>query len=610
MLHLKSLNQRIAVYMLLPVTFLLLVMGFAGFYYARKTLLQQWSEATTLKLQRAAHLVDMRLNAPKELLKVFHKTADNPYAHHIQETVIEQLRQIESVARVTLTWEDQLSRDNYRFDHGQNGNDAQEPSNGPAKSAMQRFHQAGRLGVSSPVYDSLIENETVSLISNLNDNKGQVVGKLEVVLRFDALIDMDNTDWWQNQKAFLVDNHGKVISGPGTRTRHPQDERRIDSSLGPETIAALKEKPFGAIFDQGHPPSEVIGFYRLSEAPWALVISSPGKEILAPIVNFRFYYFLIGAVFILMIILVIRWVTGHTVSSIKDISNAANRIAKGQFSNQLSIKTQDEVGALTKSFNTMMVQLEERTKLKKELDLAMEVQQNLLPKSDPDIEGLDVSGKSEYCDETGGDYFDFLEIGKGIKKKAGMVVGDVSDHGIHSALLMATARASLRQRAELSNDIDGIISDVNIQLVKDVENSGSFMTMFLLSINLQDKSLEWVRAGHDPAFLYDPTTDEIQELKGPGFALGVDPTWHYEINNRSGFSRGQIILIGTDGIWDARNRAGEMFGKKKVHHIIRKNHTAAAKEIINMIFAELSRFQSGSKREDDITLVIIKSEMA
>ena len=609
MLHLKSLNQRIAVYMLLPVTFLLLVMGFAGFYYARKTLLQQWSEATTLKLQRAAHLVDMRLNAPKELLKVFHKTADNPYAHHIQKTVIEQLRQIESVARVTLTWEDQLSQDNYRFDHGQNGNDAQKSSNGLPKSAMQRFHQAGRPGVSSPVYDSLIENETVSLISNLNDNKGLVVGKLEVVLRFDALIDMDNTDWWQNQKAFLVDNNGKVISGPGTRIRHLQGERRINSSLGPETIAALKDKPFGAIFDQGHPPSEVIGFYRLSEAPWVLLISAPGKEILAPIVNFRFYYFLTGAVFILMIILVIRWVTGHTVSSIKDISSAAKRIAKGESSGQLSIKTKDEVGELTKSFNTMMVQLEERTKLKKELDLTMEVQQKLLPKSDPDIEGLDISGKSEYCDETGGDYFDFLQIGKKEKKKVGVVVGDVSDHGLHSALLMATARASLRQRVELSSDIDGIVSDVNIQLVKDVENSGSFMTMFLLSINLSDKSLEWVRAGHDPAFLYDPTTDEFHELKGPGFALGVDPKWHYEINNRSGFSRDQIILIGTDGIWDARNKDGKMFGKKPVYEIIRKNCESTAKEIVNAIFIELSRFQSGSKREDDVTLVIIKNEI-
>lgn len=609
MLQLKSLNQRIAVYILLPVTFLLLVMGFAGFYYARKTLLQQWSEATTLKLQSAAHLVDMRLKAPKELLKVFHKTADNQYAHHIQETVIEQLRQIESVARVTLIWEDQLSRDNYRFDHGQNGNDAQAPSNGLAKSAMLRFHQAGRLGVSSPVYDSVIENETVSLISDLNDNKGQVVGKLEVVLRFDALIDMDNTDWWRNQKAFLVDNNGKVISGPGTRTRHPQDERRINSRLAPETIAALKEKSFGAIFDRGHPPSEVIGYYRLSEAPWALVISAPGKEILAPIVNFRFYYFLTGAVFILMIILVIRWVTGHTVSSIKDISNAANRIAKGQFSNQLSIKTQDEVGALTKSFNTMMLQLEERTKLKKELDLAMEVQQNLLPKSDPDIEGLDVSGKSEYCDETGGDYFDYLQIGKADKNKVGMVVGDVSDHGIHSALLMATARASLRQRAELSDDLDDIISDVNIQLVKDVENSGSFMTMFLLSINLSDKNIEWVRAGHDPAFLYDPPTDKFHELKGPGFVLGVDPEWRYETNFRSSFSKGQIILLGTDGIWEARNRDGKMFGKERIYDIIHQNHRASAKEIVKTIFSELARFQSSSKREDDITLVIIKSDM-
>jgi sigma-B regulation protein RsbU (phosphoserine phosphatase) len=602
MLHLKSLNQRIVVYILLPVTLLLLVMGFAGFVYVRKSLLQQWSEATTLKLQRAAHHVDMRLNAPKELLKVFHKTADKPYAHYIQETVIEQLKQIDSVARVTLTWVDRLSQDHYGFDE-------QTSHTGRKKSAMMSFHQAGRLGVSSPVYDSLIENETVSLISNLKDNKGQVVGKLEVVLRFDSLIDIDNTDWWKNQKAFLVDNNGKVISGSVTDIGHQQGENTNNNILNSETIMALREKPYGAIFDQGHPPSEVIGFYKLSEAPWVLVISAPGKEILAPIVNFRLYYFLTGIIFILMILFVIRWANGRTVSSIKDISNAAQRIAKGQFSEQLPVKTQDEVGELTKSFNTMMIQLQERMDLKKEIDLAMEVQQNLLPNSDPNIEGLDISGKSEYCDETGGDYFDFLQIGKGEKKKVGFVVGDVSGHGIHSALLMATARASLRQRVELSNDLDGIISDVNIQLVKDVENSGSFMTMFLLSINLSDKRLEWVRAGHDPAFLYDPTIDEFHELKGPGFALGVDSTWRYEINYRSNFSMGQLILLGTDGIWEARNRDGKMFGKKKVFDIIRQSHKASAKEIVKTIFSELSRFQSVSKPEDDITLVIIKSEM-
>ena len=95
---------------------------------------------------------------------------------------------------------------------------------------------------------------------------------------------------------------------------------------------------------------------------------------------------------------------------------------------------------------------------------------------------------------------------------------------------------------------------MNVQLAKDIEDSGRFMTMFLLSINLINQSLEWVRAGHDPAFLYDPNTDKFHELRGPGFVLGFDQELGYETNKKSGFAKDQIILLGTDGIWEARNR--------------------------------------------------------
>jgi phosphoserine phosphatase RsbU/P len=607
MIQLKSLNQRMALYMLLPVSILLLGMGFAGFMYARDSLLKQWEEATTLRLQRAAHHLDMRLKEPKALFKVFHKTADNPNAHYIQAAVIEQLEEMDSVARVNLTWTGVSSGGHFPLDLKQNGFGV--PSHHPMMKnrAMMRFHEAGLLGVGPPIYDTITENETVSLVSKLKDENAQIIGHLEVVLRFDSLVDIDNPGWRENQKAFLVDNEGKVIIDPTSKTRHQLGENNNRMEL--RVLKALKEKAFGTIYAQGHPPSEVIGFHRLMEAPWTLVIIAPGKEILAPITSFRFYYLLSGVVFILLIILLIRWVTGMTVSSIRDISNAAKRIARGQFSTQLPVKTLDEVGELTQGFNTMMIQLQERLKLKKELGLAMEVQQNLLPRTNPLYEGLGIAGKSIYCDETGGDYYDFMYLGGQNTKKIGVVVGDVSDHGVPSALLMATARASLRQRAEFSDDIAGIMSDVNGQLVKDVEDSGRYMTMFLLSINLMDQSMEWVRAGHEPAFLYDPVSDKYHSLKGSGLALGVDQEWHFERNIRGGFTKGQIILMGTDGLWEARNKKGEMFGKDPIYRIIRNNYKAAANEIVHAILSELNRFQSGSKPEDDITLVVIKNEM-
>ncbi|MBW2539212.1 MAG: SpoIIE family protein phosphatase, partial [Deltaproteobacteria bacterium] len=560
MFKIKSLQQRLALYMLLPVTLLLLGMGFVGFLYAKKSLLDQWGEAAILKLQRAAHRVDMQLSAPKELLKVFNKTGGIPNAEDLREIVVEQLDQMDAVARVRLTW---------MGDAGLRSSGHMGPMKG-SRRGMMRFHQARVEEITPPRYDSLIKNKTVSLISELKDPKGQIVGRLEVVLRFNAFVNaLQDADLWQGHETFLVDDTGTILTGTTLEDRQQLGD--TNNPLELETLKAIKEKPYGTILGPGHPPSEVIGFYRLEEAPWNLVMIAPGEKILSPITRFRNYYFLTGGAFILFILILIRWVAGRTVSSIKDVSRAAESVAKGRYGIMLPVKTQDEVGELTRSFNTMVIQLEERSRLKKTLDLAMEVQQNLLPKTDPIVKDLDIAGKSIYCDETGGDYYDFLKIDENESQKIGVVVGDVSDHGIPSALLMATVRASLRQRSMLSNNISSIVTDVNRQLAADVEDSGRFMTLFFLSVDLSHRNLKWVRAGHDPAILYDPKTNTFENLMGPGLALGVDQNWQYEENKKSGLAKGQIILLGTDGIWEARNANGDMYGKKPLYKVLRQN---------------------------------------
>ena len=116
--------------------------------------------------------------------------------------------------------------------------------------------------------------------------------------------------------------------------------------------------------------------------------------------------------------------------------------------------------------------------MRQSLNMAKEVQQNLLPKNRPDFKGLDIAGKSIYCDETGGDYFDYHDLSEGDHEKLGVAIGDVSGHGVAAALLMATVRAALRQRIALKGSLRDIISDVNRQVVSDVEESGQFIGLF------------------------------------------------------------------------------------------------------------------------------------
>jgi sigma-B regulation protein RsbU (phosphoserine phosphatase) len=362
---------------------------------------------------------------------------------------------------------------------------------------------------------------------------------------------------------------------------------------------------YGTFLGKGQIPSEVSGFYKLREAPWNLVMIAPGKETLASIASLRSYYFIMGAAFIALILFLIKFVTGRTAFSIQEVTQAAKRIAGGDFGEILPVKTRDEVGKLTRSFNAMTQQLEERMRLKEALNLAMEVQQSLLPQNFQKIEGLDIAGKCIYCDETGGDYFDFLKFDEHGNGRVGIAVGDVVGHGISAALLMATVRALLRCRVSQTGNLANMINDVNRILCLDTSESSSFMTLFFMLIDPSKKELQWVRAGHDPAIIYNSSSDSFEELKGKGTAIGIDDQWSFQ-DYHSKWESGQIMLIGTDGIWETVNNADEKFGKERVKEIIRQNQKSSAQDILQAVIDRLATYRQNSSLQDDITLVVIK----
>lgn len=313
-----------------------------------------------------------------------------------------------------------------------------------------------------------------------------------------------------------------------------------------------------------------------------------------------------GLAAVLLVLGTLYFLRRRIISPVLSVAEASERVASGDLKTHLVHRGKDEISNLIQSFNQMVEGLRQRDQMRQSLEIAKEVQRKLLPKIDPNFEGLDIAGKSIYCDETGGDYYDYFEFGEYGKGMIGIVVGDVSGHGISSALLMATARAFLRQRSALPGPISQVISDVNRQLARDVVDSGNFMSMFYMIIDRTNKSLKWIRAGHDPAIFYDPNTEKISELTGAGMALGIDENWHYGENEKQNLANGQIIVLGTDGIWEARNPKGKMFGKEPIYNIIRENANLDAKSILNTIVESLTKFQQNFKVEDDITLVVTK----
>jgi sigma-B regulation protein RsbU (phosphoserine phosphatase) len=319
----------------------------------------------------------------------------------------------------------------------------------------------------------------------------------------------------------------------------------------------------------------------------------------------RFSLVLFGIFFIMTYVLN-RVGSRNITEPLKEIIRVLKRIRKGQFDEKVQVISNDEIGYTGDVINEMTEGLKERDLMKRSLELAMEVQQNLLPKENPRIKGLDIAGKSFYCDETGGDYYDFIKLDESRHENIAIVVGDVSGHGIPSALLMATARAFIRQRTDLPGDLSQVISDVNRQIAGDVEESGQFMTLFYMLLDQDSRCHEWVRAGHEPGIFYDPARDLFEDLAGPGLVLGVNSEWNYVTNRKEGLKEGQIIVLGTDGIWEAQNPEGEMFGKEAIYRIIRENADAEANVLLDEIIDSLDLFRDGFSLQDDVTLIVVK----
>ena len=239
---------------------------------------------------------------------------------------------------------------------------------------------------------------------------------------------------------------------------------------------------------------------------------------------------------------------------------------------------------------------------------AMDVQQNLLPNPGFVWDGLDIAGRSLFCDQTGGDYYDYFEKSDSASRTISIMAGDVSGHGLPSALLMTTARAFLRECASRSGSVSTIVGHVNRHLTHDVQASSRFMTLFYAEIDCNARCIRWVRAGHEPALVYDPPSGEFGELGGQGgLPLGVFGDARYEEYHRE-LAAGQVLVIGTDGIWEARNREGRMFGKLLLQQVIRDNVVRPAAEIVEKVLEALKQFLFPLDIQDDATLVVVKVE--
>lgn len=315
---------------------------------------------------------------------------------------------------------------------------------------------------------------------------------------------------------------------------------------------------------------------------------------------------------ILLFALFGAWLGARTVSlPLIGLREAVDRVAAGDMEARAPVPragSRDELGALSTRFNAMVPLLQDRLTLREALSVAQEVQQALLPQKAPDLPGFDIAGTSLYCDETGGDYFDYIPLRRdafGRARRLAVLVGDVAGHGIPSALMMTTTRALLRSHAEGADEPGALLAAVNPLLAADAQG-GRFITLFALFLTAGQPVASWSSAGHDPALAYDPASDSFAELGGEDIPLGIDPDWMFAPSEAGMLERGQILVIGTDGIWEARNMRGEMFGKERLQEVIRTHHADSAADLLAAILDATATHRGTVPPRDDATVVVVK----
>lgn len=242
----------------------------------------------------------------------------------------------------------------------------------------------------------------------------------------------------------------------------------------------------------------------------------------------------------------------------------------------------------------------EKQKMEKDLEIAKNIQQNLLPSSIPKLKELEISAFNKTARQVGGDYYDLIELND---NELLLAIADVSGKGVQAALLMANLQAFLKSIVKQNiplMDASNLIND----LVSENTTNGSFITFFWGKINLDTKILEYVNAGHNPPLLL--RNGEIVKFKKGGMILGVMNTVIPYESEKVSLKTGDVIVLFTDGITEAMNIKNEEYGDERLEKLSLQKTDASSEEILNAIIDDIHEHTWDAEQSDDITCLVLK----
>jgi len=244
----------------------------------------------------------------------------------------------------------------------------------------------------------------------------------------------------------------------------------------------------------------------------------------------------------------------------------------------------------------------QQQRLKRELEIARGIQQGLVPRTLPKLEGVSLEIRTLAANQVGGDYVDVIHIQRG---KIGIVIGDVMGKGIPAALFMVMTRTVFRAVAKGELMPHQVLNEVNEVLLPDLQNQGSFVTLFYALYDPVTKVLFYANAGHNPPLAYRPASNEFFTLKAKGVYIGGKKEANYGLKSIQ-LRDGDIVVFYSDGVKEAMNSQHQQFGLQRIADTIRKYAFYDSTGLTDCLSYALSEFIGDAPQSDDITMAVLK----
>lgn len=338
----KTLQGRLLLLLLVPVFLILAVVESLSFFYTRAILLNQWEESAVLKLQRAAHHIEMRLLKPLEFIRLVYGHPEQAGGRRFQSRMVKQIESLDGVVNVDFV------PDTGGTFPGTYGDRPEDTRN-------------YRIDLNTSTYDVDAETETVKVTLFPVSGKVAAPGTIEVTLNIDSLLSGIKTlGWWQGDKVCIVDDQGRYVIHTEKRMNHRRALGETMDATELAVFAAMKHQHFGTVKTGGHPPETIAGFYRLQQVPWTVIIFARGDRVLAPIVRYRNLFFAMTLVVVGCVLLLIRVHVGNIARKVKQLADNSVKVTQGHYGPPVPESGLDELGQLVHQYNAMVAGLRER----------------------------------------------------------------------------------------------------------------------------------------------------------------------------------------------------------------------------------------------------------